>query len=68
MSQVLSERAIGILTAGMSTRAVAREFNVNFSSASDVILENLEVHPTNLTTTDHVYGIVWVSGLLMSTL
>ncbi len=34
MSQVLRERAIGILTAGMSTRAVAREFNVYFSTIS----------------------------------
>ncbi len=32
MSQVLMERAIGILTAGMSTRAVARELNVYFST------------------------------------
>ncbi len=32
MSQVLRERAIGMLTAGMSTRAVARELNVNFST------------------------------------
>ena len=31
-SQVLRERAIGMLTAGMSTRAVARELNVNFST------------------------------------
>ncbi len=34
MSQVLRERAIGMLTAGMSTRAVAREFNNNFSTIS----------------------------------
>ncbi len=34
MSQVLSERAIGMLTAGMSTRAVARELNVHFSTIS----------------------------------
>jgi len=34
MLQVLSERAIGILTAGMSTRAVARELKVNFSAKS----------------------------------
>ncbi len=34
MSQVLRERAIGMLTAGMSTRAVARELNVNFSTIS----------------------------------
>ncbi len=32
MSQVLRERAIGMLTAGMSTRADARELNVNFST------------------------------------
>ncbi len=32
MSQVLMERAIGILTAGMSTRAVARELNVYLST------------------------------------
>ncbi|KAL0179256.1 hypothetical protein M9458_024698, partial [Cirrhinus mrigala] len=34
MLQVLRERAIGMLTAGMSTRAVAREFNVYFSTIS----------------------------------
>ncbi len=34
MSQVLRERAIGILTAGMSTRPVARELNVHFSTIS----------------------------------
>ncbi len=34
MSQVLRERAIGILTGGISTRAVARELNVNFSTIS----------------------------------
>ncbi len=34
MLQVLRERAIGILTAGMSSRAVARELNVNFSTIS----------------------------------
>ncbi len=34
MSQVLRERAIGMLTAGMSTRAVALELNVNFSTIS----------------------------------
>ena len=32
MSQVLRERAVGMLDAGMSTRAVARELNVNFST------------------------------------
>ena len=34
MSQVLREHAIGMLTAGMSTRAVAHELNVNFSTIS----------------------------------
>ncbi len=34
MSQVLRERVIGMLTAGMSTRAVARELNVHFSTIS----------------------------------
>ena len=34
MSQVLSERVIGMLTAEMSTRAVARELNVHFSTIS----------------------------------
>jgi transposase len=34
LSLVLRERAIGMLTAGMSTRAVAREFNVNFPTIS----------------------------------
>ncbi len=34
MSQVLRERVIGMLTAGMSTRVVARELNVDFSTIS----------------------------------
>ncbi len=34
MSKVLRERAIGMLTAGMSTRAVVRELNVHFSTIS----------------------------------
>ena len=34
MSQVLRERAIDMLNATMSTIAVAREFNVNFSTIS----------------------------------
>ncbi len=34
MSQVLKERAIGMLTAGMSTKAVARELNVHLSTIS----------------------------------
>ncbi len=34
MSQVLRERAVGMLTSGMSTWDVARELNVNFSAIS----------------------------------
>jgi transposase len=34
MSQVLRESAISMLTAGMSTRAVASELNVNFYTIS----------------------------------
>ncbi len=34
MSQILRERAIGMLTTGMSTRAVACELNVHFSTIS----------------------------------
>ncbi len=34
MSQVLREHANGMLTAGMSTRAIARELNVHFSTIS----------------------------------
>ncbi len=34
MPQVLRERVIGVLTAGMSTRAVAHELNVNLSTIS----------------------------------
>uniref|UniRef100_A0AAZ3PD94 Transposase n=1 Tax=Oncorhynchus tshawytscha TaxID=74940 RepID=A0AAZ3PD94_ONCTS len=36
MSQVLRERVIVMLTAGMSIRAVARELNVNFSTISRI--------------------------------
>ena len=34
MPQALRERAIGMLTAGMSTRSVARAMNVHFSTIS----------------------------------
>ncbi len=34
MLQVLREHAIGMLTAGMSTRAIAHELNVHFSTIS----------------------------------
>ena len=36
MSQVLRESEIGMLTAGMSTKAVAREYNVHFSTISSL--------------------------------
>ena len=65
MSQVLRECAIGMLTAGISTRAFARELNVHFSIINHLILENLAVRPTGLTIADRMYGVVWASGLLM---
>jgi hypothetical protein len=37
-------------------------------AASNIILENFAVYTTGLTTADHVHGVVWASGLLMSTL
>ena len=61
MSHILREHIIGMLAPGMTTRAVARSFNVHFSTISH--LENLAVHPTDLTTADHVYDIVGMSGL-----
>ena len=55
MPQKLSERAIGMLTSGMPTRAVARDMLISLpQAASNVILENLAEHPTDLTTADHV--------------
>jgi transposase len=69
MFQVLRKRAIGMLTAGMSTRAVAREFNVNFSTISRLQHCFEEFGSTSgLTTADHMYGTMWVSSLLTSTL
>ena len=46
MSPFFRERAIGMLTTGMSIRAVIRELNV--------VLENLAVCPNSLTTADHM--------------
>jgi hypothetical protein len=55
MSEGLRECPNGMLTAGKSPRAFARELNVNFSTtASYVVLENLAVHPTGLMTADHM--------------
>ena len=64
----LRECAIGMLTAGMTTITVARELNVNFSTIIrfNIVLDYFEVHPSGLTTADHVYGVVWASGLLSS--
>ncbi len=47
MSQVLRERAIGMLTAGMSTRAVARELNVHFSTISHLQMRFREFGSTS---------------------
>ncbi len=47
MSQVLREHTIGILTAGMSTRAVARELNINFSTISHLQRHFREVGSTS---------------------
>jgi hypothetical protein len=55
MSQVLRESAFGMLTAGMSTRAVARSFKVNFyKQPPTAVVENLAVCPTGLTIADHL--------------
>ncbi len=54
MSQVLKERAIGMLTAGMSTREVARELNVYFSTISHLI-ETLGFQ--------NPFILVWMSNL-----
>ncbi|CDQ74313.1 unnamed protein product [Oncorhynchus mykiss] len=49
MSQVLRACAIAMLTAGMSTRAVARELNVHFSTISRLhFFFFLAVYPTDL--------------------
>ena len=44
------------LTAGMSSRSVARALNVHFFAISRLqrVSENMAVHPTGLTTADHV--------------
>ncbi len=73
MSNILREGAIGMLTAGMSTRAVTPELNVNFSTISCLQRRFIEFGSTsNRHCTgqmeDSVYGVVCVSGLLMSTL
>ncbi len=47
MSQVLRARAIGMLTAGMSTRAVARELNVHLSTISCLQRHCREFHSTS---------------------
>ena len=57
MLQVLRERTIGMLTTGMSKRAVARELNVHFSTISRLQRRFQEFGSTSnrsLTTADHV--------------
>ena len=68
MSQILKEHAIDMVTAGMSSRAVDRELNVPTISRPNDILENLAERPIGLTIADHMYGVIWASGLLMSML
>ena len=51
-TEVLRKCAIGMLTAGMYIRAVARAFNVIFSTI--IWIENLAVRLTGLTTADHM--------------
>jgi hypothetical protein len=56
MSQVWKGHAIGMLAAGMTTRDLDRELDVNFSTISHLewCLENLAVCPTGLTTAGQV--------------
>ncbi len=49
LSQVLRELAIGMLTAGMSTRAVALELNVHFSTISRLQMCFREFGSTSVT-------------------
>ena len=59
MSHVLRECAIGMLTAGMSTRAVTREFNIPFSTISHLCrFREFAVHPPGLSTAGHVWFCV----------
>ena len=69
-TDVLRERAIGMLTAGMSTRADARECIVNFSTTSRLQRRFKEYGSMfNLPHNRRPgIGVMWASGLLMSTL
>jgi hypothetical protein len=67
-SHILRECAIGMPTAGMSTRAVARESNVYFS-----IISHLQHNFTTFVSTsnrphNHMYGVVSARGFVMATL
>jgi hypothetical protein len=68
MAQVLREHVIGMLTAGMSTRAVARELNVPYADSQCHFREfgSKSNRPHNRR--PHIWRCVWASGLLMSTL
>ncbi|KAL0203605.1 hypothetical protein M9458_001623, partial [Cirrhinus mrigala] len=70
ISQVLTERAIGMLTAGMSTRAFARELNVSGQMLTfDGIWHFGEVFSSWMNPGFHCTGQMADSiGLLMSTL
>jgi hypothetical protein len=56
MSQVLNERVIGMLTVGMSTRAVARELNV---VRPRVIPPAQDLHIRLLHLRDRLVGVGW---------
>ena len=63
MSQILRECEIGMLSAGISTRAVARELNVYFSTISHFQCCFRGFGSTSKSALDHVYDVVWVNGL-----
>ncbi len=55
MSQVLTKRAIGMLTAGMFLRAAAREFNVHFSTISRLQRRFREFGSTSIINNLYIY-------------
>ncbi len=64
MSQVLRERTIGMLTAGMSTRAAAREFNVNFSTISRLQRHFREFGSPSKRNINYIFILICYAGTL----